>query len=225
MHTLRGAHHYYRTLKAAFNKAVDWEYIEANHFIKVKLSKKQWVMPAYIDIYQLAVIISQLEEGIVRDVITFAFYTGMRLSEIVNLRWRNVDLEEKVIAVGDEEFETKSRMQRIIPMCGEVFELLRKIQLSSAIERNSYVFGKNNGVPFTGDYFSRRFKRACRAAAQDPLSNISNEIHFHSLRHSFASHLVQQGVSLYVIKELLGHSSISTTEIYSHLNMESLRGR
>ena len=47
--------------------------------------------------------------------------------------------------------------------------------------------------------------------------------HFHSLRHSFASNLAQQGVSLYTIKELLGHSSISTTEIYSHLNMETLR--
>ncbi|MBE2189464.1 MAG: tyrosine-type recombinase/integrase, partial [Candidatus Kapabacteria bacterium] len=47
-------------------------------------------------------------------------------------------------------------------------------------------------------------------------------MHFHSLRHSFASNLVQKGVPLYTIKELLGHSSISTTEIYSHLNMDTL---
>ncbi len=54
-------------------------------------------------------------------------------------------------------------------------------------------------------------------------ADIDGAIHFHSLRHSFASNLAQKGVSLYVIKELLGHSSITTTEIYSHLNMDSLR--
>ena len=69
-----------------------------------------------------------------------------------------------------------------------------------------------------GDHFSRKFKKACRAASVD------ERIHFHTLRHSFASRLAQEGVSLYVIKELLGHSSITTTEIYSHLNVESLRG-
>ena len=52
---------------------------------------------------------------------------------------------------------------------------------------------------------------------------MDESIHFHTLRHSFASSLAQKGVNLYVIKELLGHSSISTTEIYSHLNVDSLR--
>ena len=79
------------------------------------------------------------------------------------------------------------------------------------------MFCKENGKAFTGDYVSKKFKRACKAAGMD------KAIHFHSLRHSFASNLAQKGVSLYVIKELLGHSSISTTEIYSHLNMDSLK--
>ena len=82
---------------------------------------------------------------------------------------------------------------------------------------SSYVFCKGNGEKYTGDYFYRSFKRACIAAGMD------KSIHFHTLRHSFASNLAQQGVSLYVIKELLGHSSVSTTEIYSHLNIESLK--
>lgn len=82
---------------------------------------------------------------------------------------------------------------------------------------NRYVFCKKDGSKYCGNYVSRKFKNACIAAG------IENEIHFHSLRHSFASTLVQKGVPLYTIKELLGHSSISTTEIYSHLNMETLR--
>jgi integrase/recombinase XerD len=82
---------------------------------------------------------------------------------------------------------------------------------------SKYVFCKENGERFTGDYVSKTFKQACKDAGMD------NAIHFHSLRHSFASNLVQKGVNLYTIKELLGHSSIATTEIYSHLNMDSLK--
>lgn len=79
------------------------------------------------------------------------------------------------------------------------------------------MFCKVSGERYTGDHISQSFKRACKAAGFD------DAIHFHSLRHSFASNLVQKGVPLYTIKELLGHSSISTTEIYSHLNLETLR--
>jgi len=122
----------------------------------------------------------------------------MRLGEIINLKWKNVNLATKIITVCDEEFITKGR-EKIIPV------------------GNSYVFCKNNGEKFTGDYISQMFKRACKAAGMD------SRIHFHTLRHSFASNLAQKGVSLYTIKELLGHSSISTTEIYSHLNIEALQ--
>ncbi len=241
---------YYRNLKAAFNKAKDWGYVKENYFTKVKLPKRQKMAPVFINSDQLEVISRQLatrqtnggqvgngENGVVKDVVVFAFYTGMRLDEIVNLRWKNVDLENKVITVGDEEFTTKGRTQRFIPMSEEAYEALLRVKNPSAmLEINSerrvksktiynlslvsardFVFCKEDGSKFTGNYFSRRFKSACKAAGMD------NAIHFHTLRHSFASSLAQKGVPLYTIKELLGHSSISTTEIYSHLNIDCLR--
>ncbi len=227
---------YYRNLKAAFNKALDWGYVKENYFTKVKLPKRQKTAPVFINSDQLTAISNHIKLKVVRDVVTIGFYTGMRLNEIVNLKWKNVDLNSRTITVGDEEFVTKGRKQRFIPICEEAFEVLVKRKRNEYGNNpplnplqggenksnvipigNSYLFCKRNGEPFTGDYFSRRFKRACKGAGMD------RAIHFHSLRHSFASNLAQQGVSLYVIKELLGHSSISTTEIYSHLNMESLR--
>ncbi len=215
----KGYRVYFRTLKAAFNKAIDWGYVKENYFIKVKLPKKQKVNPAFINSEQLAVISKQLENEVVKDIVVFGFYTGMRLNEIVNLTWRNVDLTGRIITVGDESFTTKGRNQRYIPICDEVLtSILSQRERKNTIPiGNTFVFCKENGKTFTGDYISKSFKRACKDAG------IDNAIHFHSLRHSFASNLVQKNVSLYVIKELLGHSSISTTEIYSHLNMNSLK--
>ncbi len=71
-------------------------------------------------------------------------------------------------------------------------------------------------IKLNEDYVSKNFKRAVRA------TGLNNNIHFHTLRHSFASRLAQKGVSLFVIKELLGHEDIKTTQIYSHLQTKNL---
>ena len=202
--------------------------------MKVKLPKKQKVHPAYIDERQLHLICEKIDAAVVRDISVLGFYTGMRLHELVNLTWRNVSLTERVITVGDESFTTKGRNQRYIPICDEAERVLTPPApfpsqvrdqdtplitpiLAKGRIKNCYVFCKTDGRPYTGDFISKRFKQGCTAAG------IDKAIHFHSLRHSFASNLVQKGVSLYTIKELLGHASISTTEIYSHLNMDSLK--
>lgn len=216
---VKGYRVYVKTLKAAFNKAVDWSYVKENYFLKMKLPKKQQINPAYIDEKHLTLICEHIDAAIVRDFVVTAFYTGMRLNELVNLTWRNVNLTTRIITVGDEEFTTKGRNQRYIPICDEALNsILNQRENEKIIPIGSnYLFCKPNGEKYTGDYFSKAFKKACRAAG------IDKSIHFHSLRHSFASNLAQKGISLYTIKELLGHSSISTTEIYSHLNMDSLK--
>lgn len=211
---------YYRNLKAAFNKAKDWGYVKENFFTKIKLPKRQKTAPAFLDSYQLSVISDQIENKIIREIVIVAFYTGMRLSEIINLTWRNVNMTTRIITVGDENFATKSRNQRYVPICAEVYEIFsRKIGMKKGVFKltEDYVFCKRDGEIFCSDYVSKSFKKACK------LAGIDKSIHFHSLRHSFASNLAQKGISLYIIKELLGHSSISTTEIYSHLNMDSLK--
>ena len=244
----KGYRVYYRTIKAAFNKAKDWGYAKENYFQKVKLPKKQQVNPVFLNSDQLLVICDHLKNETIKDIVVFAFYTGMRLDEIVNMRLKNVDLQNKVITVGDDCFTTKGRNQRYIPICEETLKVIENLELRMQNEKqkrntkiqlvtligdasnssshgselrlgmtNRFVFCKKDGSKYCGNYVSRKFKNACKAAG------IDQSIHFHSLRHSFASNLVQKGVPLYTIKELLGHSTISTTEIYSHLNMDSLR--
>ena len=115
----KGYRVHYRNLKAAFNKALVWEYVSVNYFLKIKLPKKQKTHPAFITESQLKEINKHIENDVVKDFVIIAFYTGMRLSEIINLTWDNVDLTAKIITVGDEEHETKGKNQRYIPISNE----------------------------------------------------------------------------------------------------------
>lgn len=207
---------YYRNLKAAFNKAKEWEYITVNPFAKIKLPKQQEVKQIFIGEDVLNDIISVTEKEFLRNMITFAFYTGCRVSEVVNIKWSNIDLNTGLITIGDAEFATKSRKQRIVPICDEINHVLVNLKLKNG-NHNGYVFHKENGFPYTSEYISKEFKKVVRKAGVD------ESVHFHTLRHSFASNLVQRNTSLYIIKELMGHSSITVTERYSHVSNDALR--
>ena len=100
-------------------------------------------------------------------------------------------------------------------MNGKVKDLLEKRK--EKIFDNKYVFSKIIGVKFNNDFVSKNFKKAVRKA------KISEKVHFHTLRHSFASRLVQKGASIYIVKELLGHRDVTTTQIYSHLEQSNLK--
>jgi integrase/recombinase XerD len=207
------AHLYCRTLKAAMNKAIAWGYVINNPVKGIKLPKIPTKHPAFVNINDLGKIIESVSEKNVRDIIIVGFYTGMRLSEISHLKWSAVNFDSGIITVqNDAGFTTKSKHERIIPIHDKVKVLLSARYQGDA---NLYVFS-NRGILYRQEFISKMFKKAVRQ------SGLSNELHFHSLRHSFASMLVQQGVSLYVVKELLGHASISTTQIYSHLVKDNL---
>lgn len=219
LHTFRRAkyasHLYYRTLKAAFNKAIQWDYITDNPFKQIKPPKLQKKLPIFINEAELNKINKFVNNSSLRDLFLTAFYTGLRLNELINLQWNAVDLQRKMITIGNtSDFITKSKSARIIPVSKSLLPLLQRINEKS---KSQYVFSNAQRMPFNIDYVSHAFKFAVRDA------HLSEQIHFHTLRHSFASGLVQKGISLYVVKELLGHSDISTTQIYAHLDNNSLR--
>ena len=89
------------------------------------------------------------------------------------------------------------------------------------INIDAYVFLDSKGRKFRADTVSKWFKKTVRDAAKE--IKIDSNIHFHTLRHSFASCLVQRGISIYEVSKLLGHYDIKVTEIYAHLRSEDLR--
>ena len=209
---------YYRTLKAAFSKAVIWNYLSANPLKKIKSPKVIKQLPIFISEIELQLIISNTSESFLKDLFLTAFYTGMRAGELVNMKWSWIDLNQNTITVKcSDTFTTKSKQERIIPICTILRNnISKKIPKTINISTDDYFFTRIHGIKLNEDYISKKFKKVVRAVGLD------DKIHFHTLRHSFASLLVQRGVSLYVVKELLGHENLSTTQIYSHLQQQNL---
>ena len=207
---------YLRNLKASFNRAEDWDYISQNPFNKVKIPQQQRNKPLFLSRSELQIIIDHCEKYFLKEIIIFAFNSGCRIGEIVSIKWSNIDFEKEIITVGDSKFTTKGKKQRFLPFTLEMKNLLKKMK-TAANKNFDIIFCKENGFPFATDYISKLFKDAVRAAG------LSEDIHFHTLRHSFGSNLGSKGVPINDIKELMGHSSITTTQIYVHTNLENLR--
>ena len=215
-----GAALYYRTLKAAFNKAVNWDYIPENLLKRIKLPKPKSSFPVFIDTNEFQLILAQVKEDYLRVLYATALNTGMRRSELINLKWGVVDFQNRIITVKNtSDFTTKSGKERIIPMNTILLAMLSEYKpkiVGIDGSKNRYLFTRIENIKLAEDFVSKKFKKALRAAKLD------DRIHMHTLRHSFASLLVQRGVSLLAVKELLGHSDLRTTQIYTHLQHSDL---
>jgi integrase len=208
---------YYRTLKAAFNKAVVWNYIEVNPFSKIKTPKTPSSLPVYISEAELIQILDKVENQLYKDIFTTAYYTGMRLNELLNMKWDWIDFNQNFITIkNSNQFITKNKRERVIPIHPRIDQILNSRFPFSKEKENHFVFYRVSGVKLNGEFISKQFKKGAKAAKLNP------KIHFHTLRHSFASALVQRKVDIYTVQKLLGHNKIQTTQIYSHLQKENL---
>jgi len=213
-----GAYNYLRSIKAMFNKGIEWNYLRNNPFAKVKLPKRQEANPTFINANELEKILNKIEKQFVKDITEISFYSGMRLGEATFLKWGNISLNQNTITIGNENFTTKTRRTRSVPIHPRVKEIIERLKgAKRQNNKDEFLFRKKGNQPFTASYISKQFKKACRDAGMD------EAIHYHSLRHSTGSLLAQKGVSLYTIQKILGHTKITTTQIYAHLQIDTLR--
>ena len=203
-----------RSLRAAFFTAVRWKLMCENPFRGVKQCHIEESTPIYLSRDEFETLIKAVKMPWLRDLIIVAAFSGMRRGELVQLRWTDVDLENQTIQIRSHgKIRTKYGKSRTVPVNPDVRKaiLRRKTQMGS-----EFVF-HSNGHPIDGRHLSRMFKRCVRRA------KLNDRYHFHSLRHSFGSWLVQSNASLYQVQKLLGHSNIRVTEMYSHLVPADLR--
>ena len=145
------------------------------------------------------------------------YSTGLRVSEIVNLKLNNIDFDNCVVkTIG------KGKKERIIPISDYAIYYLKKyideyrnMMLKTNI--HDYIFVNNHGNSMTRQGFFKIIKNIAEE------KGIKTKISPHTLRHSFATHLLDYGADLRSIQEMLGHSNLSTTQIYTHVSSEHLK--
>lgn len=152
-----------------------------------------------------------------RAILEMMYASGLRVSETADLKLGDVNFETGMVRVTG-----KGSKERIVPVASRVLNLLRRYIASARMELTE----KNPMSPYL--FVSRTGKRLDReriwAIIKEAtlIAGIDKEIHPHTLRHSFATHLLENGADLRAIQEMLGHSDISTTEIYTHVNKNRL---
>jgi integrase/recombinase XerD len=152
-----------------------------------------------------------------RTMLEVLYATGLRVSELVNMKLAQVNLNQGVLRIvgkGDRE--------RLIPLGEEAVEWVQQFLQGPRVEillerQTDYLFPTRRGDRMTRQAFWHIIKRYARKAG------IAKELSPHTLRHAFATHLLNHGADLRVVQMLLGHSDLSTTQIYTHVARERLK--
>lgn len=193
-------------------------YVKANVIEDVQLGQIPDPDPATIDEDELQSILEAIEEHSrsndwLAPLVEVAFWTGLRRGELTNLRWKHVDLEDEVVHVKhDMDWSPKGRQDRTVPLMPPALSVLEERYEGQGGEEP--VFQHSNGQ-IDPNYCTQTFKRYARHAGLE-------EVSFHDLRHSFCSLLARRGASAEVIKRAAGHSSLSVTERYMHLDNDDV---
>lgn len=199
------------------------QYATKNPASTVRAPKLPVVLPDVLSIEQVAALLDQPfpdDARGVRDhaILEVLYGCGLRVSEVCGLNLSDLNLREGFLRVCG-----KGEKERIVPISGaaqrtlaDYLSLARPNLLSKKAQRNPAVFLNTRGGRLSRQSVHKMVARA-------GLSIHVNDLHPHTLRHSFATHLLEGGADLRVIQELLGHADISTTQIYTHVDRSHVR--
>ncbi len=186
-------------LKTMFNKSIDWGIVSTNPVRKVKLFPEKPNILRVVSDSEFQRVYSNASEFL-KPILIVAMNTGMRKSEILNLKWEDVNFKDGYLIVR----ESKNNDSRIIPMNKVLMETIKSVKNNNS---NEYLFSHGNEAP--AKTFKTAFNAAIRRAGIE-------RFRFHDLRHTFASNLVMAGVDIVTVQELMGHKDITMTKRYSH---------
>lgn len=209
-----------RNLKASYNLARKFKHSFHNPFTDIKQIKEIQKEKMTFTEDEIQLLLDTIDIPLLKKFVQIGLYTGMRLAEILNLQWEDVFLEDKIIKVlNKENHRTKTTRIRSIPISDKLYPILieMKNELGLYFNLKKYLFQSYTKRPFDKSFITTKFKISVKKA------NLPEHLHFHNLRHTFITQLLRKGVSIYKVKTLAGHSSVKTTEGYSHLIVDDLR--
>jgi integrase/recombinase XerC len=212
------------TLRSFFRFLMREEYVKENPFMLASLPKKEMTIPKFLyeeeleklfHVSDLNTLLGQRNQALLE----LLYATGMRVSECCQVRLDDIDFTIGTILV-----HGKGKKQRYVPFGSFAHDAIntyidngRKSLLAKANDACSILFLNSRGKALT--------TRGVRYILSEMIEKAALSIHIspHKLRHSFATHMLDQGADLRVVQELLGHEHLSTTQIYTHVSKEKLR--
>ena len=200
-------------LSSSFYWGIQKNYLENNQCVGIKRPRLPEKQPLYFTIEEFNKLLEVIDNEDLKDVILFAINTGLRQMELLRLMWKQVNMSEKLLYVNNQVYMSKTGKVRTIPLDIKAIEILNK-RLTN--KNADYIFTYHD-KEIKQNLMTHKFKSYVKKAEINP------KLHFHSLRHTFASWLVQKGATIYDVSKLLGHSTIKSTEIYAHLRVDELR--
>lgn len=181
---------------------IDWD--------KISRARKDSRLPVVLSLEEVVKIITVIENIKHRAIISLMYASGLRISEVIDLRISDIDSMRLQIRVK----QAKGKKDRYVALSQNVLILLRNY--FQDYKPQVYLFNGAYGEKYSAESIRKIFKQACEKAG------ILKEVSPHTLRHSYATHLLENGVDLRYIQELLGHSRPETTMIYTHVTKNKL---
>ncbi len=200
-------------IKAMFNKAVAYGFLESNPAKNIKRIKPPERLPLFFSKEEFDSLLKVIDNQDWKDLVEFAVNTGLRQMEILNLHRRQFNKRDRLIILDNHYHTTKSRKIRNMPLNSRAYEIVS----SRVTNAEGDLIFTLDGERILQDNLQDKFRKYVEAA------ELNTKLTFHCLRHTFASWLVQKGVSIYEVSKLLGHADIKTTQIYAHLRSDDLR--
>ena len=205
---------------ASINKFYEWcqerNYLKETKYKKIKYIKQEKKLPDILTSSYINKLLNSLPTDNPknlrdRTIIELLYSSGLRVSELTNLKINDIKNNESIKVLG------KGNKTRILPMTNEAYKLIDSWITNS---RSFYENEKSNDYLFIGVRGSKISEREVQRIVRSKLGTYP-----HSIRHSFATHLLDGGADLRVVQEMLGHSDPSTTQIYTHVSKKKLKDK
>ncbi len=211
------------SLRSFYKYMVRNEIVEKNPMAKITSLKMKKKLPLFLEQSQMMNLLDGMAFGDdfagVRDklIIELLYCTGMRRAELIGLETKNVNNSKQEIKVLG-----KRNKERIIPLSPQTIRLIQEYQQMSSdffghSQTEKYLFTDDNGNMMSDGFVYRKVNKYLR------LVTTIGKKSPHVLRHTFATHMLNNGADLNAIKELLGHASLSATQVYTHNSIEKLK--